>query len=77
MVADDLPDLAVLRKVGLPAVVANASQEALDAAVWQAGAEGGRGAVREFCEALLKARGDWEEQVEAYVKARSGSEGEG
>ena len=77
MLADDLPDLAVLRKVGLPAVVANAREEARDAAVWQARSRGGHGAVREFCEALLKARGDWEEQVEAYVKARSGSEGEG
>jgi 3-deoxy-D-manno-octulosonate 8-phosphate phosphatase (KDO 8-P phosphatase) len=77
MVADDLPDLAVLRKVGLPAVVANAREEARDAAVWQARSQGGQGAVREFCEALLKARGDWEEQVEAYVNARSGSEGEG
>jgi 3-deoxy-D-manno-octulosonate 8-phosphate phosphatase (KDO 8-P phosphatase) len=77
MVADDLPDLAVLRKVGLPAVVANAREEARDAAVWQAWSQGGQGAVREFCEALLKARGDWEEQVEAYVNARSGSEGEG
>ena len=72
MLADDLPDLAVLRRVGLPAVVANATPEARDAAVWQARKSGGRGAVREFCEAILKARGDWEVQVEAYVDARSG-----
>jgi len=76
MLADDLPDLAVLRRVGLPAVVANATDEAREAAVWQATKEGGRGAVREFCEALLKARGDWETQVEAYVTARSGPEEE-
>ena len=74
MVADDLPDLAVLRRVGLPAVVANATEEARGAAVWQGRKEGGRGAVREFCEALLKARGDWEAQVEAYVEARNGSD---
>jgi len=72
MLGDDLPDLAVLRKVGLPAVVANASFEAREVAVWQARKEGGRGAVREFCEALLRARGDWEAQVEAYVAARTG-----
>ncbi len=74
MVADDLPDLAVLRRVGLPAVVANATEEARGAAVWQGRKEGGRGAVREFCEALLKARGDWEAQVEAYVEARNGTD---
>ena len=74
MLGDDLPDLAVLRRVGLPAVVANATAEARKVAVWQGTRRGGNGAVREFCEALLKARGEWEDQVEAYVLARSGSE---
>lgn len=76
MLADDIPDLAVLREVGLPAVVANATEEARKVAVWQAGKPGGRGAVREFCEALLKARGDWDDQVESYVRARSAPERE-
>jgi 3-deoxy-D-manno-octulosonate 8-phosphate phosphatase (KDO 8-P phosphatase) len=74
MLGDDLPDLAVLRRAGLPAVVANATEEALKVAVWRGNRKGGSGAVREFCEALLKARGDWEDQIEAYVLARSGSE---
>ena len=74
MLGDDLPDMAVLRRVGLPAVVANATEEVRRIAVWQASKRGGEGAVREFCEALLKARGDWEAQVEAYVKARSGDQ---
>jgi 3-deoxy-D-manno-octulosonate 8-phosphate phosphatase (KDO 8-P phosphatase) len=74
MLGDDLPDLAVLRRVGLPAVVANATELAREVAVWQGEKRGGHGAVREFCEALLKGRGDWEEQVEAYVAARSGEE---
>lgn len=72
MLADDLPDLAVLRRVGVPAVVANARDVVTGEAVWQAKCKGGQGAVREFCEAILKARGDWQEQVEAYVSARSG-----
>jgi 3-deoxy-D-manno-octulosonate 8-phosphate phosphatase (KDO 8-P phosphatase) len=71
MLGDDLPDLAVLRRVGLPAAVANAERDVLDVAVWQGNRRGGEGAVREFSEALLRARGDWEEQVEAYVGARS------
>lgn len=77
MLGDDLPDLAVLRKVGVPAVVANATAEAQKAAIWQGKSRGGHGAVREFCEAILKGRGDWEAQVEAYVSARGDSEEEG
>jgi len=76
MLADDLPDLAVLRRVGVPAVVADATQEVTEVAVWQATRPGGRGAVREFCEAILRGRGEWEDLVEGYVAARSG-EGEG
>lgn len=72
MLGDDLPDMAVLRRVGLPAVVANATKEVRELALWQAGKRGGEGAVREFCEALLKARGDWDAQVDAYVGARMG-----
>lgn len=64
---DDLPDLALLRRVGLPAVVADATREVSREAVWRASRPGGHGAVREFCEALLRARGQWRELVESYV----------
>jgi 3-deoxy-D-manno-octulosonate 8-phosphate phosphatase (KDO 8-P phosphatase) len=69
-VGDDLPDLPILRRVGLPAVVGNATADARACAAWTAEREGGRGAVREFAEALLTARGVWSERVEAYVKDR-------
>lgn len=69
-VGDDLPDLAILRRVGLPAVVGNASRDARASALWRGRREGGRGAVREFAEALLLARGEWAERVEAYVSDR-------
>jgi 3-deoxy-D-manno-octulosonate 8-phosphate phosphatase (KDO 8-P phosphatase) len=69
-VGDDLPDLAVLRRVGLPAVVGNASSDTRASAIWRGRREGGRGAVREFAEALLQARGEWAERVEAYVRDR-------
>ena len=69
-VGDDLPDLAILRRVGLPAVVGNATADARACAAWTARAHGGRGAVREFAEALLTARGEWHERVEAYVSDR-------
>lgn len=67
---DDLPDLAILRRVGLPAVVGNATAEARACALWTAERHGGRGAVRELAEALLTARGEWAERVEAYVRDR-------
>jgi 3-deoxy-D-manno-octulosonate 8-phosphate phosphatase (KDO 8-P phosphatase) len=69
-VGDDLPDLGVLRLVGLPVAVGNASVEAKHAARIVMNAEGGRGAVREFCELLLRARGQWDVQVERYVASR-------
>ncbi len=71
-VGDDLPDLSVLRAVGLPVAVGNAVPEVRRAAVLQLNAGGGYGAVREFAEALLQARGEWVDRVEAYVTARSG-----
>ena len=70
-VGDDLPDLAVLRRVGLPVAVGNAVTEVRRVAQLQLRAHGGQGAVREFAEALLMARGEWTEAVECYVARRS------
>lgn len=70
-VGDDLPDLAVLRAVGLPVAVGNAVTEVRRAATLQLHARGGFGAIREFAEALLMARQEWDVRVEAYVAARS------
>ncbi len=72
-VGDDLPDLAVLRAVGLPVAVANAAPEIRHAATLQLAHSGGHGAVREFAELLLRARGEWEALVERYVAERSGA----
>ncbi len=67
---DDLPDLPILRRVGLPAAVGNATPDVRAVARWQGRRHGGYGAVREFVEALLGARGEWSERVEAYVRDR-------
>jgi 3-deoxy-D-manno-octulosonate 8-phosphate phosphatase (KDO 8-P phosphatase) len=72
MLADDLPDLAVYRKAGLKAAVANASAPIAEMADWRAARSGGRGAAREFCDALLSARGDLEWVIRKYVDERSG-----
>ncbi len=70
---DDIPDLAVMRRVGLPAAVANATPQVRAMAVWESTKRGGHGAVREFCDELLRARGDLDEVVERYVSERSGA----
>jgi len=70
-VGDDLPDLGVMREVGLPVAVGNAVPEIRRVAALQLAAGGGHGAVREFAEWLLKARGTWDDAVERYVKSRS------
>lgn len=73
MLADDIPDLAVLRRVGLKAAVANATLPVSSIADWQSSRSGGRGAAREFCDALLHARGELDDVVERYVLERSGT----
>jgi 3-deoxy-D-manno-octulosonate 8-phosphate phosphatase (KDO 8-P phosphatase) len=67
---DDLPDLPILRRVGLPAAVGSATADARACAAWHGTRRGGHGAAREFAEALLTARGEWAERVEAYVRDR-------
>jgi 3-deoxy-D-manno-octulosonate 8-phosphate phosphatase (KDO 8-P phosphatase) len=69
-VGDDLPDLAVLREVALPVAVGNAVPEVLRDTHLHLTARGGHGAVREFAEALLHARGEWTDLVERYVASR-------
>jgi len=65
--ADDLADLALVRRAGLGGAVADAVPEVRRAASWCGAVKGGAGAVREFAEALLRARGEWVDVVHAYV----------
>ena len=69
-VGDDLPDLPVLRRVGLPIAVANAIPEVREVAQYVTTARGGAGAVREVAEVLLRARGEWDVVVADYLKER-------
>ena len=70
-IGDDYPDMSVLRVVGLPVAVANAVPEIAKLCRLRLTRSGGRGAVREFAEVLLRARGDWDALAEAYVAERS------
>jgi 3-deoxy-D-manno-octulosonate 8-phosphate phosphatase (KDO 8-P phosphatase) len=65
-VGDDLADLPILRRVGLPLAVANAVAEVKQVAAYVTQATGGHGAVREVVEALLQARGEWPNILERY-----------
>jgi 3-deoxy-D-manno-octulosonate 8-phosphate phosphatase (KDO 8-P phosphatase) len=71
-VGDDLADLPVLQRVGLPIAVANAVEEVKAAAAYVTEAAGGRGAVREVVTAVLRARGEYEGAVDRYLAERDG-----
>lgn len=70
-IGDDFPDMAILRLVGLPVAVANAVPEVKAVCALALTRGGGAGAVREFIELLMKARGDWATVTEQYVAERS------
>lgn len=66
---DDLYDLPVIRLVGLSAAPSDAMQEVKETVDWVSSHKGGRGAVREFVELVMKAKGIWEDAVRRYSKA--------
>jgi YrbI family 3-deoxy-D-manno-octulosonate 8-phosphate phosphatase len=66
-IGDDLTDLPVIRQVGLGVAVADAVDEVRTAAAYVTHLPGGRGAVRELIETILKAKNRWEEAVQRYV----------
>jgi 3-deoxy-D-manno-octulosonate 8-phosphate phosphatase (KDO 8-P phosphatase) len=69
-VGDDFPDVSVLREVALPVAVGNAVPEIRALCKVHLTKRGGNGAAREFAELLLKARGQWDEVTDRYVRER-------
>src|SRR3989441_1080035 len=69
-VGDDLADLPLLTRVGLPIAVANGVTEVKAAARVMTTVPGGQGAVREVAELILKARGEWDALVSTYFGER-------
>ncbi len=63
---DDLPDLSLMRRVGFPIAVADAHPMIISGARMVTAAAGGKGAVREVCESILKAKGLWEKALERF-----------
>lgn len=66
-IGDDMVDVVPMKKVGLPIAVANAVPEVKEVAALVTEKRGGEGAVREAVEAILKAKGVWEETVNKYL----------
>lgn len=64
---DDLVDLPALRVVGLSAAPADAAPELHEVAHFVAWHSGGDGAVREFIEAVLKVRGQWDDVLAQFA----------
>jgi 3-deoxy-D-manno-octulosonate 8-phosphate phosphatase (KDO 8-P phosphatase) len=63
---DDLPDLPLMTRAGLPAAVPDAVGPVKDAAVFISTRPGGLGAVRELVEFILKAQDRWDEAVSRF-----------
>ncbi len=68
-IGDDIVDIPLLTKVGLPVVVSDAAEDAKRYASLITRERGGRGAVREVTDLILKAKGLWEGIINEYNKA--------
>ena len=66
-IGDDLPDIPVMKQVGVPIAVHNAVKAVKDCSVYVTEACGGRGAVREAVERLLELRGDRDKAYESVT----------
>jgi YrbI family 3-deoxy-D-manno-octulosonate 8-phosphate phosphatase len=66
-IGDDLPDLPVMRSVGLAVAVADACTEMREAAHYVTQLRGGEGAVRETIELILKAQRRWDDLIQKYT----------
>ncbi len=64
---DDLPDLPVIRRVGLGMAVASADAFVRQHAHGITSAVGGAGAAREFCELIMRAQGSLDAALDAYL----------
>jgi 3-deoxy-D-manno-octulosonate 8-phosphate phosphatase (KDO 8-P phosphatase) len=65
---DDVVDIPVLKRAGFAAVVADAVDDIKPFADYIAERQGGRGAVREVVEFILKSQGKWEEVTARYYR---------
>ena len=65
-VGDDVVDVPILRRVGFSATVADAEEVIKEVVDYVSAKSGGRGAVREICDIILKAKGHWPDVAARY-----------
>ncbi len=65
---DDLIDIPVLKRVGFAVSVPNAVEESRNAAHYITTRHGGRGAVREICDLILKTQKRWHDVTARYIR---------
>lgn len=66
-IGDDLPDLPIIRRVGLGMAVANAYPLVKEHAIWCTKAKGGEGAVREACDFIMAAQNTLVPALDKYL----------
>ncbi len=66
-IGDDLPDLPIIRQVGLGIAVANAVSQVKAFATWCTEKSGGSGAIREVCDLILHAQNKSDEALNRYL----------
>src|SRR5919205_3206324 len=67
-IGDDVTDIPLMQRSALAVAVADAVEETRRAAHYVTGLPGGFGAVREVCELILKAQGQWDDLMQRYIK---------
>lgn len=65
---DDVIDIPVLKRVGFAVTVPNAVDEAKEASHHITTKTGGRGAVREVCDLIIKTQGKWPDVMQPYIR---------
>ncbi|MBU3948721.1 MAG: HAD-IIIA family hydrolase [Proteobacteria bacterium] len=63
---DDLPDVSIMKAVGIPIAVADAHEIIIEISDIVTSAKGGSGAIREISEAILKAQNRWNFVMERF-----------
>jgi 3-deoxy-D-manno-octulosonate 8-phosphate phosphatase (KDO 8-P phosphatase) len=66
-IGDDLPDIPLMKKVGIPIAVADARPEVKSCARIVTASAGGKGAVREICDDILRSKNLWLDAIKNWV----------
>ena len=66
-VGDDVMDLPAMSRAGLAIAVADAHPLVIERAHWKTQSPGGRGAVREVCELVMRAKGSLDGVLRSYI----------